>query len=311
MLTHGSGPTRTPSKPDPALLDRAQGALLGLAVGDALGATLEFQPRDAQPLHTEMRGGGPFGLKAGEWTDDTAMALALADSLLACSGFDTHDAAQRFIAWWREGSYSCTGTCFDIGRITREALARFERTGRPYAGSMDPRTAGNGSLMRLSPIALFALYDADRADQIARDQSRITHAALQAVEACAFFVQLLREAILGNTDVLRPRDWAGDAAIQAIAAGSCRDKPREAIRSSGYVVDTMEAALWAVERTRSFEEALVLAVNLGGDADTVGAVTGQLAGALYGASSIPARWLAPLAWRETITETALRLTKRS
>ena len=292
---------------NPAIRDRTHGALLGLAVGDALGTSLEFTRRDTQPLHTEMLGGGPFDLQPGEWTDDTAMALALAASLISCSGFNPHDLAARFVSWWQDGAYSCTASCFDIGLTTRDALARFVRTGDPYAGSTDPRTAGNGSLMRLAPVALFALRDAARADQLARDQSRITHAAPQAVEACALFVQLLREAILGQPDVLRPRAWSGDPAITAIAAGSWHPKTRDEIRSSGYAPDTLEAALWAVGTTASFEEALILAVNLADDADTVGAVTGQLAGALYGAFAIPERWLHLLAWRSEIFEAADRL----
>ena len=294
-------------------LDRARGALLGLAVGDALGATLEFEPRDAHPHHTEMLGGGPFILAPGQWTDDTAMALALADSLLAAreqgvpSGFDPDDLARRFVVWWRHGDYSCTGSCFDIGMTTAAALARFEQTGDPYAGSFNPRDAGNGSVMRVAPVALFTLNDAGAADRIARDQSRVTHGAPQAVGACAFLVQLLREAIQGDADVLRPRDWAGDAVIRDIAAGLWRNKPRSDIRSTGFVIDTLEAALWSIGSTNSFEDALVLAVNLGGDADTVGAVTGQLAGALYGATAIPERWLTPLAWRDKIAATADQL----
>lgn len=252
-------------------------------------------------------GGGPFDLQPGQWTDDTAMALALADSLISCPEFDPHDLATRFVSWWRHGAYSCTGTCFDIGITTREALARFIRTGEPYAGSTDPDTAGNGSLMRLAPVALFALHDAALAGPLARDQSRITHAAPQAVQACAYFVQLLRDAILGRPDVLSSRTWAGDPAIAAIAAGAWRQKSRNQIRSSGYVLDTLEAALWAIGTTTNFEEALTLSVNLADDADTVGAVTGQLAGALYGASAIPDRWLHPLAWRSEISAAADRL----
>lgn len=291
----------------PAILDRARGAFLGLAVGDSLGTTLEFTRRDTQPLHTEMLGGGPFDLRPGQWTDDTAMALALADSLISCSGFNPNDLASRFVSWWQDGTYSCTGNCFDIGITTREALARFVRTGDPFAGSTAPDTAGNGSLMRLAPVALYALHDASQADQLSRDQSRITHAAPPAIDACAYFVQLLREAILGQPDVLRSRTWCGDADIAAIAAGSWRPKSRDQIRSSGYVIDTLEAALWAVGTTTSFEDALVLAVNLGEDSDTVGAVTGQLAGTIYGASAIPERWLHSLAWRSKIAEAADRL----
>ena len=193
------------SLPDQA--SRAQSCLIGLAVGDALGTTLEFSRRDAKPLQTGMTGGGPFGLRPGEWTDDTAMALALGESLVARGGLDPHDAMRRFVSWWQEGIYSCTGTCFDIGNTTAEALGRYQRTGDPFAGPAAEDTAGNGSLMRLAPVALFALGDADEATRLARDQSRLTHGAPQAVEACAFLAALLRQAILGadKATVLAPR----------------------------------------------------------------------------------------------------------
>ncbi len=289
-------------------IDRAIGALLGLAVGDALGTTIEFCARDTRPHHTEMVGGGAFRLQAGQWTDDTAMALALADSLLASDAFDPADLMRRFVDWWRKGAYSCTGSCFDIGTTTRAALARFEKTADPLSGSKDETQAGNGSLMRLAPVALFAYPDHANAVELARSQSRTTHAAPQAVDACGFFAQVLLEAIAGaHRRVLEPRSWPGHRAVAAVAEGGWRTKPRGAISSKGYVVSTLEAALWCVGNTENFEDALILAVNLGDDADTVGAVTGQLAGALYGASAIPRRWLEPLAWRERIEGTARAL----
>lgn len=296
-----------------SVTDRARGCLLGLAVGDALGTTLEFSTRDTRPRQTEMTGGGPFRLRPGEWTDDTSMALALGESLVACGGFNPRDAMDRFIQWWREGAYSCTGSCFDIGVTTQQALGRYRRTGDPFAGPTTEDTAGNGSLMRLAPVPLVALADAAEADRLAREQSRLTHGAPQAVQACAFFAALLREAILGadKAAVLAPRAWERHPAVRAVAGGSWRDKERAAVRSSGYVIHTLEAALWAVGRTETFEDALVLAVNLGEDADTVGAVTGQLAGALYGASGIPERWLAPLAWRERIANLAEALARHT
>ena len=294
----------------PSIEDRARGAFLGLAVGDALGATLEFEPRDTHPLHTEMLGGGPFNLSPGQWTDDTSMALALAESLIAHPDFDPTDLMRRFVAWAEDGAYSCTGTCFDIGLTTRQALSRFMRTGDPFAGSTAPDTAGNGSLMRVAPVALRALDDDARAVQIARDQSRTTHAAAQAVEACDLFVRILREAIQGaGKDALRSRPWDGTARIRDIAAGTWRGKARSQIKSSGYAIDTLEAALWCTDQAASFEEALVLAVNLAGDADTVGAVTGQIAGAVFGASAIPQRWLGPLAWREQLETLATQLVR--
>jgi ADP-ribosyl-[dinitrogen reductase] hydrolase len=287
-------------------VDRARGALLELAVGDALGTTLEFSQRDLYPHHTEMTGGGPFRLEPGQWTDDTSMALALADSLIAHPELDAHDLMNRFVAWWREGTYSCTGACFDIGLTTREALARYLKTGAPFAGSNDPRAAGNGSLMRLAPAAIHALHNPKMAQHFAIEQSRTTHAAPQAVEACAVFAEFLVGAMQGvpKEELLQPRTWHGDQAIAVVAAGGWRGRPRATVRSSGYVVHTLEAALWAVDQTASFDEALVLAVNLGDDADSVGAVTGQLAGALYGMSAIPERWLAPLAWRERLVGAA-------
>ncbi|TXN00179.1 ADP-ribosylglycohydrolase family protein [Methylobacterium sp. WL64] len=328
--------SQPPSSPPVDVRDRARGALLGLAIGDALGTTLEFSRRDTLPHHTEMTGGGPFQLQPGQWTDDTSMALALAESLLHAPDFDARDLMNRFVAWFRCGAYSCTNSCFDVGMTTESALKKFERTGDPISGATDPDSAGNGSLMRLAPVALHTLHDIAEAERIAGEQSRTTHGAPQAIEACSYFVQLLREAILGQPDVLRSRARIGtdsdglrprhltegldfdltpqvrtsDAAIDAIARGSWRTKTRDQIRSSGYVIHTLEAALWAVGTTDSFEAALTLAVNLGDDADTVGAVTGQLAGALYGASAIPERWLHPLAWRDQLIDLADRLHSR-
>ncbi|MBO1081673.1 ADP-ribosylglycohydrolase family protein [Roseomonas haemaphysalidis] len=291
---------------DAALLDRATGALLGLAVGDALGTTLEFTDRDEAPHHTEMTGGGPFNLRPGQWTDDTSMALVLAESLIRCGTLDPRDLMDGFVRWWRTGAHSCTGTCFDIGMTTAAALADFERIGDPLAGPTAEDTAGNGSLMRVAPVALFALQDPLAASRLARLQSRTTHGAPQAVESCDLFVALLSAAILGadRGTLLAPSVWSGHPAVAAVAAGSWQGKRRGAIRASGYVIHTIEAALWAIAQTHTFEDALILAVNLGEDADTVGAVTGQLAGALYGYAAIPSRWLEPLAWRDRLTALA-------
>jgi ADP-ribosyl-[dinitrogen reductase] hydrolase len=279
--------------------DRATGAVLGLAVGDALGATLQFTPRADCPHHTEMTGGGPFHLPAGAWTDDTAMAVAMARSMLERGEFDARHVMDSFLAWFKRGEHSCTATCFDIGNTTRDALSHYEMTGNPLAGDVSPHRAGNGSLMRIAPVALATFGNPRAADAMARLSSRTTHGAPQAVDACALFVALLQEAIAGS-DALAPRTIEAHPEVAAVAAGSWPGKPREAIAASGDVVRTLEAALWCAGSAPTFEEALVLAVNLGEDSDTVGAVTGQLAGAMHGASAIPQRWLAPLAWRETL-----------
>ena len=288
------------------LMDHARGALVGLSVGDALGTTLEFTARDHMPEQTEMTGGGPFHLDPGVWTDDTSLALALAESLVTCRTFDADDVMRRFVRWWQHGQYSPTGRCFDIGNTTARALGRYCATGNPIAGSTDAGEAGNGSLMRLTPAAIFTWNDPDFCRTLAAEQSRTTHGAAQAVDSCMFLADLLRRAMLGEAkdSLLAPQSFAGVPAVQALAEGSWRGKTRDAIRSTGYVIDTLEAALWAVAQTDSFEAAVILAVNLGDDADTVGAVTGQLAGAIYGISAIPPRWLAKLAWRDDIISAA-------
>lgn len=289
--------------------DRAVGALLGLAIGDALGTTLEFSQRDQLPHHTDITGGGPFRLAAGVWTDDTSMALALAESLEAHPDLDEHDLMTRFVRWYREGAYSPTGRCFDIGITTRTALSKFEGSGEPIAGDTDPYSAGNGSLMRLSPVAIRHHADADRADDVARRQSATTHAAPECLEACAYFARLLVRAINGEhkDSLLGPSVWPSGGKVASVAAGAWRNKSRDDIRSSGYVIHTLEAALWAVARADSFEEAVVVAVNLADDADTVGAVTGQLAGAVWGATGIRQEWRNILAWQSLIAERASRL----
>lgn len=298
--------------PDPSLpmiRNRALGAMIGLAVGDAVGTTLEFKPRDTYPLLTDMIGGGPFKLEAGQWTDDTSMALALMDSLIEKPGLDEADLMERFVRWHEQGEYSSTGKCFDIGITTRQALVRWKQTANPVAGSTAPDTAGNGSLMRLAPVAIRWWRDREALRDLAARQSRTTHAAPEAVDACIAYAELLADAIEGRTrrEVLRDRKNGYAGAIADIMAGSWRGKPRKAIKASGYVAHSLEAALWCVGRTGSFEEAVLLAANLGEDADTTAAITGQLAGALYGLAGIPRCWRDTLAWEAKIVEKAGQL----
>ena len=299
----------TVRRSDPAR-DRGLGAFLGLAVGDALGTTIEFSRRDSYEPVVDMIGGGPFRLKPGEWTDDTSMALCLADCLVANGGeIAPHDLADRFLRWWKKGENSVTGRCFDIGNATRGALADYAQTGVP-AGSRDPTTAGNGGIMRLAPAALAAGLDVDRAVALSRAQSEVTHAALECLDAAECLARVLVAGFGGAGHAAL--DAGAEAPfrarkVAAMARGGWRGKARAEIRSTGYVVDTLEAALWAVGTSSGFDEAVLKAVNLGDDADTVGAVTGQIAGAIWGASAIPTRWLDTLAWRERITALAEEL----
>lgn len=319
---------RRPRRPEPTQIERYRGCLLGLAVGDALGTTLEFKPPATFRPIDDMVGGGPFDLRAGEWTDDTSMALCLADSLIESRGFDLADQLRRYVRWYREGYMSSTGEFFDIGGATREALERFERTGEPYSGSRDPNRAGNGSIMRLAPVPLFyarvpanPFGGSDELEAIERSgkSSRTTHGAENCVDACRYLAALLvgavngahKEELLsdlyspGGSEYWKKRPLARE--VEQVAAGSFKRKEPPEIRGSGYVVRSLEAALWAFHNSDSFEEGALLAVNLGDDADTTGAVYGQLAGAYYGEKGIPKSWRHKLAHRLLIEYFAERL----
>lgn len=294
----------------PSLLERYRGALLGLACGDAVGTTVEFQPRGSfQPL-TDMVGGGPFRLKAGQWTDDTSMALCLAESLLNKNAFDAADQMGRYLNWWQWGYLSSTGECFDIGMTVSQALARYQQTGEPFAGSTDPHTAGNGSLMRLVPIVLFYFPDIPRIKQYAAESSRTTHGAPEAIECCELFAELIGRALQGASKAelcSLPQTVFSQPKVSAIALGDYLEKPIGDIRGSGYSVASLEAALWCFQQTDTFAAAVLQAANLGDDADTTAAIVGQLAGAFYGVQAIPPNWLAQLHEREDIAAIAEQL----
>mgnify|MGYP001129838716 CR=1 FL=1 len=303
---------KRPSQNATDILSRARGAMIGLAVGDALGTTLEFAPRDVDPLLTDIIGGGPFNLNPGEWTDDTSMALALAESLAICGQVDEHDLMGRFLAWRDEGAYSSNGYCFDIGATVNAALERWIDTSNPVAGSTDPDAAGNGSLMRLAPVAIRFWDNASALNDAAARQSRTTHGASEAVDACIIYARMISAAIRGRPldELLRLPGKGLSDRISAIVAGSWRGKRRSDIQASGYVVHSLEAALWSIGRTGNFAEAVLVAANLGEDADTTAAITGQLAGALYGEDDIPASWRQRIVGYDRIIDLTDKLLER-
>lgn len=280
---------------------RFRGCLLGLGVGDALGTTLEFkEPGTFEPIE-DIVGGGPFHLQPGQWTDDTSMALCLAESLIKCEGFDARHQMDLYVRWYKNGYLASNGRCFDIGNTVRDALERFLRKGEPFAGSTDPLAAGNGSLMRLAPIPMFYASSLLDAVEYAEESSRTTHGCAEAVDACRVFSYMLvhalsgasKEAILQAPVEDAQRIWQESSlseTIDEVAKGSYRHREPPSIEGSGYVVRTLEAALWAFDRSESFREGALLAVNLGDDADTTGAIYGQIAGAYYGAEGIPVEW---------------------
>ncbi len=296
-------------------LDRYKGCLLGLACGDAVGTTVEFRSRGQFALVTDMVGGGPFRLEPGQWTDDTSMALCLAESLLKCGGFDPRDQMERYVRWMQEGYLSSTGSCFDIGNTVRAALQAYLKTGEPYAGSTDPHTAGNGSLMRLAPLPMRYAHDLEQAEWLSAKSSRTTHGAQEAVDACRLFGVMLARALRGETkeSVLFESvsglhvDQPLAPAIAKIGVGTYRDKQMRDIRGTGYVVQSLEAALWCFYTTDTYRDAILRAVNLGDDADTTAAICGQIAGASYGMGGIPDDWLHKLAKRDFIERIAEEL----
>ncbi|MDH4610322.1 ADP-ribosylglycohydrolase family protein [Pseudomonas sp. BN102] len=292
------------------LVDRFAGCLLGLACGDAVGTTVEFCPRNTFRPLTDMKGGGPFALAPGQWTDDTSMALCLAESLLAKNGFDAKDQMARYLNWWQWGYLSSTGQCFDIGVTVRQALMSYQSTGQPYAGSIEPETAGNGSIMRLAPVVLFYFPHRDNIAMFARQSSCTTHGAAEAVQSCQLLADVIANALEGRPKEaifdLSPAMYS-EPAIRDLSTGSFMHKRRDQVQGTGYCVASLEAALWCFWTTESFESAILEAANLGDDADTTAAITGQVAGAFYGKQGIPSKWLDTLHMGEEIEDTAMAL----
>jgi ADP-ribosyl-[dinitrogen reductase] hydrolase len=286
-------------------MDRYQGCLLGLAVADAVGTTVEFLPRGSFKPVTDMTGGGPFNLEPGQWTDDTSLALCLATSLVEKQGFDALDQMQRYVRWKNEGYLSSNGRCFDIGNTTRIALNQFCMSGDPFSGPVDKNSAGNGSLMRLAPVPMYYAPDLEKAMNYSAESSRTTHGAPEAVEACRLYGGMLVKALEGSSkeEILFGFDPGlfNLPKISALAGAEYIHKKIEQISGSGYVINSLEAALWCFWSTNSYAEAVLASVNLGEDTDTTAAVCGQVAGAFYGRHGIPQQWLEKLTMGKEIT----------
>ena len=299
------------------MVDNAKltGCLLGLAVGDALGCTLEFKkPNTFEPI-TTIVGGGVHKLKAGQWTDDTSMALCLAQSLIDCKGFDATDQMLKYSKWYDEGYMSSTGTCFDIGNTTRKALDDFAITNNPYSGEKDIRSCGNGSIMRLAPIPIYYYQEPEEALKYAALSSKTTHAHSLCIDACRYMAGIIVGLLNGESkDTVFSSMYSPVEnyfmnnplcdAIKEVANGSFKTKQPPEVKGTGFVVESLEAALWAFYHSDNFRDGALKAVNLGDDADTTGAIYGQIAGAIY---DIPQEWLQVISMREKITEIAKQL----
>ena len=292
-------------------LSRFRGCLLGLAVGDAVGSTVEFQKRGSFSPVNDMIGGGPHGLKPGQWTADTSMALCLAKSLVEQEGFDEVDQMDRYCRWRSEGYMTSTGECFDIGNTTNYALDCYQETSEAIAGPTDPDTAGNGSIMRLAPVPMFFYPEQSLVERFSVKSSLTTHGATECVDACRLLGVVILKALSGVT---KDKVLSGGThlkfnteEIASIANENYRAKNESDIRGSGYVVESLEAALWCFATTKNFKAAILKSANLGEDADTTAAICGQVAGAHYGVYGIPHSWRELVAMRKDICELANQL----
>ena len=292
--------------------------LLGLAVGDALGVPFEFMKRgtfEAKPL----QGGGGHGQPAGTWSDDTALALALAAALLP-GGFDAQQAGQNFQDWLYKGKFTARGNVFDVGGATRAAIGRMRHGVVPeQAGGKGEYDNGNGSLMRIAPVvpALLGVKDPEARFKAVRRASSLTHAHPLACACCFVFEEFLRLLSLGwDRDTGYRRlcdDFANGfpfiggevlAKLGRVLDGGLRYVPEPAIQSGGFVVHTLEAALWCLLNSESYAETVLKAASLGRDADTTACVAGAAAALCWGRDSIPEDWIEGLAGRDELLRIA-------
>ena len=282
-----------------------RGMMMGLAVGDALGASVEFMEKDSFPPVTGYRDGGPHNLKAGYWTDDTSMALCTAVSLIQKNETDLAHQMQQYLRWYEKGYMSSTGTCFDIGNQTRRAIMLF-KVGTPFSEAclqlqQTSSNAGNGALMRLAPIVI-KFHDNTRAAlEAAGLNAQLTHPDIRCVHANKVFTLLMLKAMqvkkkeqLIDLAEIKKRIKLLNREVSDVLTFDYLHADRKMIPNSGYVINSMKAALWAFFNSSDFKEGALLAVNLGGDSDTIGAIYGQLAGAFYGYDRIPREWIEQL-----------------
>lgn len=289
--------------------NKIMGTLMGLAVGDAIGTTVEFKPRYSFPEVTDMTGGGPFNLKVGQWTDDTSMALCLADSIIN-SGFDCYDQMTRYCKWWKDGYMSSTGKCFDIGFTTSWALDTFLSCDDEFGSADDSDGAsGNGGLMRIAPVVMAYHKDANFKQRVI-DCTRTTHSAHKCIESSILFCEMIRRAYNTNNkdDIFSSHGYdTFNAEVASVQYGLYLNDSYEQLKGSGYVIDTLRTALWCFYNTDNFKDAVLKAVNVGDDADTVGAVCGQIAGAFYGLDGIPSEWVDKIHDKDLILSMSERL----
>jgi len=295
------------------LRDRYQGAMLGLALGDALGAATQYRrPGSFTPVG-DLIGGGPFELPRGAWSDDTAMALCLAESLAELDRFDSRDQVERYQRWRRDGYLSATGQCLGITAATARALAQAGWRRQAFAGSHDPTLVDPEPLSRVAPAVLHGFADPKVAIEQAVDAARTTCQAPLVLDACRALAAMLYTALRGEPKaavLAPPAALLGGRPLKPEVAEIMRAAPGAAVpvhTANAGALGVLEAIRWALAQAGSFRDGALRAINLGGNSDVIGAVYGQLAGAHYGAGALPPAWIRPLARREQIVALADRL----
>lgn len=300
------------------------GTFIGAVVGDALGAPLEFYRRDKLNI-IDMTTGGILNLRLGEWTDDTSMSICLAESLIE-NDFDLEDQMKKYILWYKEGKYCTREECFDIGNATRFALEDYIKNGNYISQNLSSLSSGNGSIMRLSPISI--IYNSNENSDgflnlinFSRKSSITTHPNKTCQDACALLSLITNRALQGykkeeifdiNLDLLKKLSFSDSKVIDiAINSKNILEKERNDISSSGYVIHSLEAAIWCFLKTDNFDDSVLLAANLGDDADTVASITGQISGAYYGLNSINSNWIDNLYHKDYIIKLSEKLFLKS
>ncbi|OOF81278.1 ADP-ribosylglycohydrolase [Rodentibacter ratti] len=291
--------------------DRALGGFLGLACGDALGSVVEFCPRGSFKALDDMRSGGKFRLPKGHWTDDTSMAICLAESLTAKPDFDPMDQMNRYYEWASTGKNSSLPYTFGIGKQVAFMLGEFKKTGNPYTHRTDSKYSGNGSLMRLMPVILRYHRSPEDVFKYTELSSKTTHATAEAIQSCLYFSKLILRIFQGlpKEQLFKNEDALQFDKLTEICLGGFKNKKSDDVGSVGYVIDSLEVALWAFWNTDNFRDAVLMAANLGDDADSNASICGQIAGAYYGVTNIPKNWLDCLYRKEDIENLTLQLLK--
>lgn len=302
-------------------------ALFGVAVGDALGVPVEFKDRSflkGNPV-VDYLGYMCWNQPPGTWSDDSSLTFCLAESL--CKGYALNDIANNFVKWYQTGYWGAHHTVFDIGGSTRYSIQRLIKGESPYySGNMMEHDNGNGSLMRILPIALYLEResDLDKIYKTVKEISSITHAHFRSVFACFIYVTFALELLKNDDKRIAYRNMQSKVSsyienkdfnvieinlFKKVLENDIEKYEEDEIQSSGYVVHSLEAALWCIFKEDSFDKTVLRAVNLGGDTDTTAAIAGGLAGLLYGFDAIPEKWIDQLARKDDILDLCDRLEK--